>query len=551
MLTIEKKIEIIGQLKKGVAATVLSERYDVPRTTINDLKKNADNILKFASQMESMDGRPKQRKTMKKPKNETLESALYLWFTQKRSEGIPLSGPIIAEKAKQFNEKLNGHENFKASVGWLDNFKNRHGIRELNIEGEKLSAASAETVSEFQKTFQKLIEENGFTPEQVFNADETGLNFKALPTKTLASCSEKSASGFKMQKQRITVMVCSNASGDCRLPLLLIGKSKKPRCFKGTNMNALPVQYYAQANAWMSQAIFTQWFHNIFVPHVQCYLKAKNLPQKAVLVLDNAPSHPEAGSIKSDDGNIFCYFLPANTTSVLQPMDQSVIETLKRRYRKKFIQRLIIEEEMSLIDYWKAYNLKHVVDNVSDAWNEVSQQTLKRAWHKLWPRAGEPIPTILSESVAVTNDIVLQSNDAFRSREFSIVLDRNEIVEWLQCDSAQVGYQLLTDDEIVQELIEEDTDADDPEGIDYDGSETPEVVTKSDLRKEAAQASCDIEKFIDWYSKQNDADCTDAMTLRRLRNFALKKTEIHVKQSKITEFMQEKNQSPCETIEDN
>ena len=30
---------------------------------------------------------------------------------------------------------------FKASTGWLDKFKNRRGIRKLNIQGEKLSAA--------------------------------------------------------------------------------------------------------------------------------------------------------------------------------------------------------------------------------------------------------------------------------------------------------------------------------------------------------------------------------------------------------------------------
>lgn len=101
-------------------------------------------------------------------------------------------------------------------------------------------------------------------------------------------------------------------------------------------------------------------------------------------MLDNAPSHPECGQLVSEDGNITCHFLPANTTSLIQPMDQSVIETLKRRYRKK-LQELITEEEMSLKEYWKQYNLKHVVYNVADAWSDVSEQTLKRAWNKLMP----------------------------------------------------------------------------------------------------------------------------------------------------------------------
>lgn len=79
--------------------------------------------------MESMEGRVKKRKTMKKPANEALDTALYLWFKQKRAKGIPLSGLIIAEKALLFNSKLNGEESFKASSGWLDNSENRHGIQ--------------------------------------------------------------------------------------------------------------------------------------------------------------------------------------------------------------------------------------------------------------------------------------------------------------------------------------------------------------------------------------------------------------------------------------
>lgn len=200
--------------------------------------------------MESFDGRPKKRKTLKGAANEELDTAVYLWFIQKRSEGIPLSGPIVAEKALQFNTKLNGAVSFKAS--WLDNFKNRHGIRELTIEGEKMSATSVESVNAYKEKFKRMIAESGLTRDQVYNADETGLNYKALPTKTLASFSEKYAPDFKMQKQRITTLVCANASGNHRLPLMLIGKSKKPLCFKGINMNALPVNYYAQKSAWMT-----------------------------------------------------------------------------------------------------------------------------------------------------------------------------------------------------------------------------------------------------------------------------------------------------------
>lgn len=529
VLTSEEKLEIIEQLKKGATAVALSVQYDVPRTTINDFKKNMDEIEKFASQMERLDSHSKKkRKTMKKATNDTLDYALYLWFTQKRSEGIPLSGPIIAEKALHFNAQLNGDASFRASSGWLEKFKLRHGIRQLNIEGEKMSAASDEIISEFKDTFLKMIAENGFTRDQVYNADKTGLNFKALPTKTLASYSEKYAPGFKMQKQRITAMCCANASGMDRIPLLLIGTARKPRCFKSINMATLPVHYYAQTSSWMTQAIFTDWFKKVFVPHVQAELKSKNLPPKAVLILNNAPSHPN-DELKSDDGNIFCFFLPPNATPIIQPMDQSVIETMKRLYRKRFIHQLVMDnDEMSIIAFWKEYNLKHVVNNVSDAWNDVSYQTLQRAWNKLWPL---PAESTEPESVEVIDDQFLAETSAAFS------LENNEFIEWLNIDQHEMGYQLMTDDEIIEIAKESDEAATDSETDAYDGGYVGNVSQK-DQRKEAKDAMVNIGKFIEWYEQQQDSNRTDAMILRRMRSFAQIKSESTVKQSKLTEFFE-------------
>lgn len=51
----------------------------------------------------------------------------------------------LSEKALLFNEKLGGNSDFKALSG-LERFKNRHGIRELNVQGEKLSATSIDTI---------------------------------------------------------------------------------------------------------------------------------------------------------------------------------------------------------------------------------------------------------------------------------------------------------------------------------------------------------------------------------------------------------------------
>jgi len=51
--------------------------------------------------------------------------------------------------------------------------------------------------------------------DMVFNADETGLNWKLLQSSTLASGAEQTARNFKVVKDSVTVLVCANATGKC------------------------------------------------------------------------------------------------------------------------------------------------------------------------------------------------------------------------------------------------------------------------------------------------------------------------------------------------
>ncbi|XP_058127638.1 tigger transposable element-derived protein 2-like [Anopheles coustani] len=140
---------------------------------------------------------------------------------------------------------MGGQEEFKASTGWLKRFKTRYGIRMLTTQGEILSGCT-ESAEAFCLYFQKFVQEENLSLDQIYNADETGLYWKCLPKKTLAAGNEKSAPGFKEPKERLTVMCCSNASGIHKLKPVVIGKSKKPRAFKNIVVGDLPVVYYSQ-----------------------------------------------------------------------------------------------------------------------------------------------------------------------------------------------------------------------------------------------------------------------------------------------------------------
>ncbi|XP_067120113.1 jerky protein homolog-like [Centruroides vittatus] len=342
VLSVSDKLKIIDQLKSGASRLSLAGEYGVGKTTITDIKKNSDAIKKFASVFDSEDG-SLHRKTMKMAENTDLDTAVYTWFMQVRSQGQPISGPLICEKALQMNKKLGGNADFQVSTtSWLLCFKSRHGIRELDIQGEKLSA-DAKSAEHLKKSFKNMIDKDGYKKTNVYNTDETGLYWKKMPSKTLVSKYEMSAPGFKASKSRITVMVCGNVTGTHRLPLLIVGKSKNPRCFKG--IKKLPVIYKNQKNSWMDTSIFIEWYDTIFIPEVKKHQLKTGNTGNVLLLIDNAPSHPSNISLERENGKFKVVYLPPNVTSVLQPMDQEVTESFKQYYRKALLHMVMLWEE--------------------------------------------------------------------------------------------------------------------------------------------------------------------------------------------------------------
>ena len=104
----------------------------------------------------------------------------------------------------------------------------------VHVLPQKISSDTS-NVEPFKEELQELLERETLTLEHLYNCDETGLCYRMLPSKTLASRSEKEASGMKKQKDRVTLMACCNATGTHKLPLMFIGKAKNPRCASKTS----------------------------------------------------------------------------------------------------------------------------------------------------------------------------------------------------------------------------------------------------------------------------------------------------------------------------
>lgn len=158
----------------------------------------------------------------------------------------------------------------------------------------------------------------------------------------------------------------------------------------------------------MTATLFKDWILNYFVDAVANYNKAKNLSNKALLIIDNAPSHI-IDNIEVPD-NIQIIFLPPNTTPLIQPMDQGVISNFKAYYLRRIFQNLIravdSSQPVTIKEFWKQHNILNAIKLISEAWQEVKESCMNGVWKKIWPQCVRNLEVTVGENNDVQNEIV-------------------------------------------------------------------------------------------------------------------------------------------------
>ena len=125
-----------------------------------------------------------------------MEHALIIWIENCLDKKISLSTNIIKQKALRIythlkKDELSSNEqpnlsSILASKGWFENFKKRFSLRNIKFQGEQASA-DAEAAQKYILEILQIIEEGKYSADQIFNADETALYWKKLPSRTFIS----------------------------------------------------------------------------------------------------------------------------------------------------------------------------------------------------------------------------------------------------------------------------------------------------------------------------------------------------------------------------
>ena len=433
------KVKAIEAVDNGLSKTAVAGQFSIPLSTLSTWLKNREQI------QSTYDKHNPSRKRQRTGLYEEVDKALMMWVQAARGNNIPISGVMLKAKACELSQKL-GRSDFKASNGWFDRFKHRCGLSFHAMCGES-SAVGEELISEWQsKTLPDLLSK--FETKDVFNADETGLFYRLLPDKTW-SLKGDTCHGGKKSKDRLSVMVAANMDGTEKLPLLVIGKSAKPRCFK--NVQTLPTIYRNNKKAWMTSMIFEEWVRDLD----KQYMKKK---RHVALVIDNCTAHPHLNDLKA----ITLVYLPPNTTSKTQPMDQGIIKNLKVHYREGILRKLLASVDKKEVLYISVLDALH---GLRQAWDLVKPQTIKNCFRHCQFTTDASVPG---------NDETLSDDIAEESMCHNLWehLPQSEISlsDFIQVDDHIMATAPLTDDDIVasvqkgeQEDETEDTDdTDDP-----------------------------------------------------------------------------------------
>jgi hypothetical protein len=154
---------------------------------------------------------------------------------------------MLRAKAAHFLQKLHPDALKMAfSQGWLEKFKDRHEIKSFRHFGES-GALDMEAVGAALPDIRTIVD--AYAKKDVFNMDEIGFYWHLQADNSLAT---HQLEGRKINKERITLVICANSDSSQKIPLTIVSMHLNPRCFKGINRDTLGACYHANAKAWIT-----------------------------------------------------------------------------------------------------------------------------------------------------------------------------------------------------------------------------------------------------------------------------------------------------------
>ena len=210
--------------------------------------------------------------------------------------------------------------------------------------------------------------------------------------------------------------------------------------------------------------------------------------RKIALVLDNAPCHPDLSL-----SNIHLEFLPPNTTSHLQPLNQGIIANFKVKYRTLYTTKHLCPaihagKQPGKVPMYEALQF------CKAAWRMVTLRNISRCFRKagfLNPAVEVSTPETEEEENLPLSELALRLAEAGRLHT------KAEIEGALTEDEQLQPWGFLTPEEIIQEVQEEHNVTPKVDDDDDEDEPAPQLCPKPSFKE--FRSSIDIaEQFMSY-----------------------------------------------------
>ena len=400
--------QALESILNGQSIKTAAKEWGIPRSTLQRRIQGAQSRASIAASRQKL--------------SPTQESHLVQWVQVQAALGLPPTHQQVREFAERILRLQGGPQTL--GKNWFQAFMRRNPSikvqRARPIDSQRANGASTDTIRAWFR-YLSIPEIKAIQPANRYNMDETGI-LEGQGSNGLVLGSSRARNLLKKQpgsKAWITLIECVNATGSAVPPLVIYkGQSVQQQWFPLDLQPYTSWRFHSTDNGWTDNNTAISWLKDIFIPSTQPI----DPTMARLLILDGHGSH------ESTEFMYLCYqhkihllYLPAHTSHVLQPLDQSVFGPLKAAYKKElgYLEQwndsTVVGKRNFLNCYRKARQMALTAQNIRSGWRSTG----------LWP---------VSIARPLLSPLLLENSTTRVSSQVKPIIDRTHrsrpIQEW-------------------------------------------------------------------------------------------------------------------------